>query len=169
MTTLNFNNRYALVSFSKSSLEDYNYTVEHSDDDINFLEEEGQDPIYEEGPKGATILEKVADGIVDYYTREYFQKDNTTFENDEQKKQRGLELKQELGAKYMFVNYTYDTPDMVFTPLYSDVQSEFVKKLWNEGSSIFGSIIKQVCTKENADQTEEELEKAYWNLVDIDD
>lgn len=76
MKTLNFNTRYALVTFSKSEIENYDFTVEQTDNDLDWLENEAQDPIYNEGRKGATIVEKVEDGIVDYYTREYLQEDS---------------------------------------------------------------------------------------------
>lgn len=76
MKTLNFNSRYALVSFRKAELENYDYTVEEANNDLEWLENEARNPIYNEGRKGATIVEKIEDGIVNYYTREYLQKDS---------------------------------------------------------------------------------------------
>lgn len=76
MKKLEFDYRYALVTFKKATLENYDYVVEYSDNDLEWLENEACDPTYNEGQKGSTIVEKIEDGIVDYYTREYLQQDS---------------------------------------------------------------------------------------------
>ena len=85
----------------------------------------------------------------------------------EQKKEIALQLKKVAGAMHIFVEYRYENVEQASVLLYSDAQRDFVQALADSGDSYYKDFVQEICSKENADWTTEELKSAYWEIVDI--
>lgn len=88
-------------------------------------------------------------------------------ERIEQKKEIALQLKKKSGAMHIFVDYRYDNVEQSSVLLYSDAQRDFVQTLAESGDSFYKDFVQEICTKENADWTAEELKITYWQIVDV--
>jgi hypothetical protein len=63
--------QFALISYSKAKLEDYNPSIMFESDSVEELEEKFED--YDDGPtQGYDIIEKTSEGLKHYYTGESF-------------------------------------------------------------------------------------------------
>lgn len=76
-----------------------------------------------------------------------------------------LKIKKETGAIFVYVDKRYATPR--FIPLYNEGQISFIEKLKNSNSSFFEDILIKIF--KSGESNPEELEKMYWNTVDIND
>ena len=85
----------------------------------------------------------------------------------EEKKEIALRLKETAGAMHIVVDYRYENVEQASVLLYSDAQKDFVQALADSGDSFYKDFVQEICSKENADWTTEELKSAYWEIVDI--
>ena len=72
MKAQDLKNRFALVTFSKAVLENYNPEIIDESDDIEELKEYAETGCSDNGTVGYTIVEKKDDDLVDYYSGEEF-------------------------------------------------------------------------------------------------
>lgn len=72
MKTQDLTNKFALVTFTKTVLENCNPEIVEQSDNVEELEEYHENGCSDSGSVGHTIIEKKEDSLVDYYTGEEF-------------------------------------------------------------------------------------------------
>ena len=76
-----------------------------------------------------------------------------------EKQMRAKQLKKELKAKHVFVDYRYDNR---MVPLFSDAQKELVEYCMEKDGCMVDDLIKEICTKENKKIDFESLKSTYY-------